>query len=185
VLSFLSKIPGEELETFVHLMLRGLVPKDKLMASIGSDKVDHTHYLTENWMKIWYSTTLDVVQNHLSTEDYLNIPSDRQIGFLFLLEQGIKILGFNFTVFIPILNGVVISLMTACLSVTASNSTDGGDSQDEEVDEDVVSEHGEDDEPTSKVSHSDHGSQVRTMCLRRLSGLLSPLLSLSPPPLTI
>jgi hypothetical protein len=166
VLSFLSKLPGEELETFVHLMLRGLVPKEKLMTCILSEKVDHTHYLSENWMTVWYGTTLDVVQNHLSVDDYLKVPSDRQIGFLFLLEQGIKILGFNFSNYIPILNQVVISLMTACLSLT---TTDDDNESVEDGPDDALSDHDNEGEITSRAT-SDHGGQVRAMCLRRLSG---------------
>lgn len=163
MLSFLAKIPGEELNTFVHLMLRGLVPKEKLMTFIGTEKIDQSNYLNENWMSVWHSTLINVVRYHLSNEDYLEIPSDRQIGFLFLLEQMVKILGFNFTEYIPIFNQVVISLITSCLA--SPTETTESHSSEEDLSDDER-------EGSNKMKMtSAHASQVRAMCLRRLSGI--------------
>jgi hypothetical protein len=151
-------------------MLRGFVPQDKWMSFIGSEKIDHSNYLSEHWMTLWHSTLLDVIQNHLSVEDYRMIPCDRQIGFLFLLEQEIKILGFNFSDYIPLLSQIVISLMTSSISLQTEEES--------EIDEtfegdDVVSEHDAEEETSVKEMSSGYRSQVRAMCLKRLSGIFN------------
>jgi hypothetical protein len=157
-------------------MLRGFVPQDKWTSFIGSEKIDHSNYLSENWMSLWHSTLLDVIQNHLSVDDYRGIPCDRQIGFLFLLEQEIKILGFNFSEYIPLLSQIVISMMSSSISL----KTDEESGIDETLEGDeVLSEHEGDAEETNlNEMSSGYGSQVRAMCLKRLSGNLIQSLSL-------
>lgn len=146
-------------------MLRGFVPKHKWTSFISSEKIDHSNYLSENWMSIWHSTLLDVIQNHLSIDDFRVIPCDRQIGFLFLLEQEIKILGFNFSDYIPLLGRIVISMMTSSISQIDEESGANINFEDDAPSEDEV-----EGETNLNEMNSGYGSQVRAMCLKRLSG---------------
>lgn len=155
-------LPENELSTLIHLMVRGLVSNHKLLTFIENHQIKQSDYLSENWLFNWHSTLIEILQNHICKDDYLKIPYDRQIGFLFLLEQCIKILGFNLTPNVPIL----IRVLTSMLSSTLSLPDDTPEQQDSDDGENFVDT--TDDKTFEQISHL---SQIRTMCFRRLSGM--------------
>ncbi|CAE7481523.1 unnamed protein product, partial [Symbiodinium microadriaticum] len=187
VLSFLSKLPGEELEPFVHMMVRGVVPKDRLVAlscahddqaeSCVTGRGNLTLRLEEEERaktSEWQGGVADLILTGLSDEDLRGVMWERQIGFLHLLEQTIKQVGFGLTNYVPIFNEMLCLLLRAAQRSGQAHgaATDRLDEDEADLaggDEDSISgchDHGSDVQAVVAVQ----SSRVRLMCMKRLTG---------------
>lgn len=127
-MSFFSKLPGEELDTLVHLMLRGVVPRVKMEAlaaseniATGSRRGEKTASLPvheEERIKLsaWHASVIDLILTNISASDLNGVIWERQIGFLYLLEQAIKLIGFGMTNYVHIFNHMISLLLSAAHS---------------------------------------------------------------------
>lgn len=105
ILTFLGLLPGEEMEMFLHLMIRGIIPKENMMA-IAS--LDNDSSNSNSWNIVVENMLLA-----LSPEFMLTVPFERQIGFLHVIGYAIKICGFNFTSYVHILNKLLSSMLVS------------------------------------------------------------------------
>jgi len=121
--TFLSALPAEELRPFLHLMMRGLVPRsvlDKLTAAYicsqsniiasasatglkngygsgsGSGSSSSVAASRSAWGDTdrWFGSVEEAVLA-LRSPEMASVSWEKQVGFLHLLEHMIKILGFG------------------------------------------------------------------------------------------
>ena len=210
MLSFLSKLPGEELGTFVHLMLRGVVPQERLLSLAGLDNTSvssdrsrsgrsppqmeaEERRLTEAWQ----SAVADLILSSLTVDDMRHVAWERQVGFLYLLEQTVKLVGFGLTPYVPVFNETLGLLLSAAQNTQSTGRAASGTVDEDDVDaDDMTGGDSDADEATSPYDDSGNASdeeaggqqdikaddmdvdaaasvqssRVRTMCMKRLTG---------------
>ena len=176
ILTFLGQLPGEEMETFVHLIIRGVVPKESMLnLALLVDNVD------SNWNSSFEKMLLE-----MPSESLVTVPLERQIGFLHVLEHAVKTCGFNFIRYVHVLCKVVSSMLVATQieSVAANEGINldknmsTSDANDEESEDNITAEtfdkfSSTKDTPVSstRLTHT-QTCKIRTMCLQRLCDLI-------------
>ena len=180
ILTFLGLLPGEEMETFVHLMVRGIIPSENMQSLASS--FENNAACGSSW-----NISVENMLLALAPEFMLTVPFERQIGFLHVIGYAIKLCGFNFASYVHILNKLLSSMLVSSqihsskkstvTEVEDSMSVDDDSSDDEgDVNDDLVdgSDIGDGDEGTPQASISlttlNHSqvARIRTMCLQRL-----------------
>lgn len=177
VLAFLSSLDVTEQVHLVQLMYRTLVPR-AILVSIPPLKTHKTqqggHVTIASQCDSWYAHVQAAI-DALGSADLNSVSWERQTGFLHLLQQVIKILGFSVTRHIPSLCKIVVLMLTNAQSVRG-NLEDEDEVEDKLVDEDAADDFDlvAKDEAAVQTSHSDnsHSLRVRTLCLMRLAELI-------------
>ena len=108
ILSFLSRLLPKEMVHLVHLMLRGVVPPHRLL-QLAQATTAHTTGLSSTYRTqqqvpttiterttAWYAEVQQCAVE-LSVSDVQELSWERQVGFLHLFEQTIKLIGFGAT----------------------------------------------------------------------------------------
>jgi hypothetical protein len=190
-------------------MLRGVVPQDALLAAATalsndpSDASKHTqHRSFIDRSNAWYAAVSTIAQS-MTAREISHVAWERQIGFLHLLEQTVRLLGFGISAQVEVLVKVLLAMLSGSQAGAWKRQHIGGESTDVEVDVDVeVEEEGEvkDEEEEEEVnedamevvkegegqeasmtsSHyrdANQSSKVRSLSLLRLSGEQRTMLS--------
>ena len=145
VLSFLSKFPPQELRHFIYLLIRGIVPRDVLHTAAAKS-------VNMEW-NTWYASTWVLIDG-LPVEN-VGVAWERQMGFLYTIEQCIKVLGFGIQAEMENILMLISKLFqhAQCVRLEA---------------QDVETEEGED------MSHRNvnKAQGIRTLCLQRFTGIM-------------
>jgi hypothetical protein len=168
VLSFFSKLPGAELDTLVNLMLRGVVPREKMEALAASeniatesergDKVATLPVQDDERIKLsaWHASVIDMILTNISATDLRGVMWERQIGFLYLMEQAIKLIGFGMTNYVHIFNHMISLLLAAAHSdthkralISSATGLDSSDDEEADRDDDSVAKASDDEDAVS------------------------------------
>lgn len=194
MLAFLSNLTQEELRHLVHMILRGLMPRQLVLTSTSQ------HAATENphqsfivITEQWYCEIEQVLQR-LQHDDMTEVVWERQVGCLYLLEQAVRVVGFGLTPYVGTLCKIVILLLTHAQSVRSevnrvnNKAHQGADDDaglldhqeeadiddDEEIEVGFGDQDGHGDEETfvfsASIKNSNQSLRVRSMCLLRLAG---------------
>ena len=205
ILSFLSRLLPKETVHLVHLMLRGVVPPHRLL-QLAQTSDAHTMGLTNthrNHQQVpttitdrtsaWY-TEVHQCATELTVSDVQELSWERQVGFLHLFEQTIKLIGFGATAHVGVLLRVVLTMLRGSQSSLWRKSTneasvvdiddelealDADDEDDDDIHErganDDVAASGEESENVvnekrgAHLRHANQASKVRNLALLRLS----------------
>lgn len=187
VLQFLSVLPPEELRWFIYLMVRGLFSSNMnkrllevFFRVMKKSSVAVETDATENFIarsSVWF----DIVENEIlsmSFENMEHIVWEKQISFLHLMENMIKIIGFNMSPFIKHISTLILCMISYAHTWRCSNSAakDIHDVPDTTVDVDMddtaenLEELKEDDYDGINKRILNQTSKVRTLGLLRISG---------------
>jgi hypothetical protein len=193
-------------------MLRGVVPQDALLAAataLSNDPSDaskhpqHRSFIDRS--NAWYAAVSTIAQS-MTTREMSHVAWERQIGFLHLLEQTVRLIGFGISGQVEVLVKVLLAMLSGSQAGAWKRKHPGGESNDMEVDVDVDAEEevedkeevgegddqnegamevvkegeGEGQEVSMTSSHyrdANQSSKVRSLSLLRLSGEQSIMLS--------
>ena len=141
VLAFLSRFEANELETFVHLLLRGILPPR--LASAVAIQVRKSPKI-ELVATVWWRALREHL-SQMSWSDMQSVLAERIIAYLHLNEQLIKVLGHRLDAYADCLYRVIVlSLMRYhCTSLDEGEGI--------------------------SLDLKDQASKVRSLCLLRLS----------------
>lgn len=192
-------------------MLRGVVPQDALLAAATALSLDPLDADTSKPMQhksfidrsnAWYSAVSSIARS-MTAREISSVAWERQIGFLHLLEQTVRLVGFGISAQVEVLVKVLLAMLSGSQAAAWKLRHQGNGITDAEVDVDVdeveiegegneEGEGGEDDdamevvigegededegEAHMKSSHyrdANQSSKVRSLSLLRLSGDLS------------
>jgi U3 small nucleolar RNA-associated protein 20 len=158
ILSFLSGLDASkgELDYFVYMMVRSFIPKDVNMhlSDMGHGNISH------------FRTMIAQVQEYTSVEQVASVPSQRQEGFLNLLSEVVKKLGFDVSEFVP----TFVKLILGILENSESFRKDFSSALMEIEDNDVKINDSHEHELENGASRS---GKIRSMCFLRLSDFMS------------
>jgi hypothetical protein len=185
VLQFLSPLPPDELRWFLHLMVRGLLPihiNDRMIENfsrvVSQDNIRDTH--SSNNFLSRSGTWFEIVEHEILTltgEDMENIVWEKQVAFLYLMENTIKIVGFNISPYIKHLAALIICLVSNANKWRSSHKVsevflDVADRVETEV-EDFNDDTDDIEEDTEGISKRimNQTSKVRTFALLRIAGM--------------
>jgi hypothetical protein len=195
VLSFIAKMDGVYAKHILYLMIRGILldyidlKQDKADASESKAVQD---YLADGFSKV-YSHVME--KGHTNQQTFSKVSWERFQGFLFLLQPVISILGFRLTKYVPVLEEIMIQILTLSHSSreksledlrsteeehneTNEDQTDDIDANgdgEEESDEDEEGDHEHDHKLSTEVvatmKTAKHASAARTLVLLRFAGI--------------
>ena len=148
MLSFLNKFPPQELRHFIYLLVRGIIPRDVFHDCASK-------YVNVDW-DTWYAS-MWVLLDGLSAQN-IGVAWDRQMGFLYTLEQCIKVLGFGITGEMENILMLVSKLFKHAQSVREN-------AQEQETDMDVDM-----DDADFQARNVNKAQAIRTLCLQRFTG---------------
>eukprot|EP01034_Spumella_vulgaris_P023353 gene23353-29566_t len=186
-LAFLSKMERHETRHLLQLMLRGVLPSALLNANAMLNVETDVRKLEamSNSVKLteWYAV-VDGVLRGLTPECLKAVPWERQVGFLHLLEQVVKIVGFGLTDHVQQMHAIVLHMvvhaqntrvetcqLAAEQAVMLAENEEGVDEDDEDEEE----EDREDHKPSglaAQYKNASQSSRVRTLCLLRVSEMI-------------
>lgn len=192
-------------------MLRGVVPQDALLAAATALSLDPLDADTSKPMQhksfidrsnAWYSAVSSIARS-MTAREISSVAWERQIGFLHLLEQTVRLVGFGISTQVEVLVKVLLAILSGSQAAAWKLRHQGNGVTDAEVDVDVdvdevegEAEVGEDEDAMEEVKGEDEGerededggeahmksshyrdanqsSKVRSLSLLRLSGKLS------------
>ena len=192
-------------------MLRGVVPQDALLAAataLSNDPLDASkHTLHRSFIdrsNAWYAAVSTIALS-MTAREISHVAWERQIGFLHLLEQAVRLIGFGISAQVEVLVKVLLAMLSGSQVGAWKRKQQSGESADMEVDADVEEEgegkeegeedvnedsmevvkgegegEGEGEEKSMTSSHyrdANQSSKVRSLSLLRLSGEQSIMLS--------
>lgn len=153
ILSFLSRLPPDETCHLTHLMLRGVVPQDALLAAATALSLDplaadtsssrpmqHKSFLDRS--NAWYSAVSSVARS-MTAREISSVAWERQIGFLHLLEQTVRLVGFGISAQVEVLVKVLLAMLSGSQAGAWKLRHQGNGISDAEVDVDVDEVEGE------------------------------------------
>jgi len=158
ILSFLSGLDASEgeLDYFVYMMVRSFIPKNVNMNLSETGHGSNSHV----------RNMITQVQECTSTEQVASIPMQRQEGFLNLLSEVVKKLGFGVAEFVPIFVKLILGILAYSESLRKKSNIA---SLDMEIDD---TERNNDDDKQLEGGGNRSG-KLRSMCFLRLSDLMS------------
>lgn len=180
-------------------MLRGVLPQAALRTaaealSTGSegDTVRSAHTSLTDRSARWYSAVTQIAES-MTVNEIGEVAWERQIGFLHLLEQTVRLVGFGVTEHVGVLLKVVLAMLSgsqtgawrARNSIKDTTHTHAvvevdQEGEGDEVEDDEMGVEGEDTAAEGSVaSHYrdvNQASKVRSLSLLRLSGVSHSLL---------
>ena len=173
VLAFVSKMEPVEMRHLLQLMLRGIVPPEKLLAQI-TVPAPGTTILANITSEEWYDT-IDKIVQEVGANELDNIAWERQIGFLHLLQPIIRILGFGVTAYVPIIHKVVLTMLNHAQNIRAKSSEataveEDSDDEDEENAHDHAATKG--DLAARRRRDEVQALRVRSLCLLRIAEMI-------------
>eukprot|EP01038_Epipyxis_sp_PR26KG_P008131 gene8131-11009_t len=185
VLSFLSNLTGEELKHLIFLMIRGIIPNKRYIEiSTSTDKrvIDKATCMTySEHLTVWYQD-VETLTHSLTTSDVKLLSWERQVGFLFLCEQVIKLLGHSVKKYMPIITKLILLMLehsheTRVSSIEYFKHSNTEIVKNEPIDHDTDSEEDEDqvekDESKTTFKAASQSTRVRSLCLLRIGELIS------------
>jgi hypothetical protein len=124
-------------------MLRGVVPQDALLAAATalsndpSDASKHTqHRSFIDRSNAWYAAVSTIAQS-MTAREISHVAWERQIGFLHLLEQTVRLIGFGISAQVEVLVKVLLAMLSGSQAGAWKRKHLGGESTDMEVEVDV------------------------------------------------
>ena len=129
------------------------MPQDALLAAataLSNDPSDASkHNLHRSFIdrsNAWYAAVSTIAQS-MTAREISHVAWERQIGFLHLLEQTVRLIGFGISAQVEVLVKVLLAMLSGSQAGAWKRKHLGGESTDVEVDMDVdVEEEGEDKE---------------------------------------
>jgi hypothetical protein len=171
-------------------MLRGMVPQHTLIETakrniVRSDDNSQERDRMAEWLDKLFSLVAEIY-NSTASGAILQVVWERQIGYLHLLEQIVKVMGFSVTNYVNIFVNLLLSMLVSSTQI-ASTSNDVTHADNDEDDHEAEEEnHGLDeneddddmaidtsliDNQSSKLRDANQSTKVRAMCVRRLAGM--------------
>lgn len=171
-----------ELRHVVQLMFRGILPQSALV-NISVDlspnvieskmKTSKTSATLTAYYEVWYNAVDDVIFT-LKHEALREVVWERQIGFLFLLDQFVRVLGFALTPYIEGILNILSCMIKYIQYLKQCNKSEEvltvTSQDDNNVIEEVDDELAYFDEYDLSQYNNTNASRVRTMCFLRLAG---------------
>jgi len=176
VLSFISHLQGDELRHFMHLMMRGIVPRESTMNE--DPKGDHIELRSS--LVNQYDVVEKIVMN-ISPGDITSIAWERQVGFLHVLEHVVKVIGFNaknhIQHFIKLVKTFMANAETLKKQLISESEKDIKEEEEADVDEIPDNDDDNDDDNENEKSninlkHNNLIIKIRTMCINRLAEMV-------------
>jgi len=167
VLTFLNTLSSNEHVYFMQLMFRGMIPIRRQMEnSIVCEFLSETT-LTE-YFSPWFTHIDELIEN-LNDQDIKYIPFERQMGFLYLLEDVVNIIGYGVASYVP----KFFKAILCCLHFAQSSRNENLLSM--AVEENNENEGGGElasDAEACNVNQNASTSlfKIRTLCLLRIGG---------------
>lgn len=153
VLTFLCQVQGEDLVTFIHLVLRGILSsnswREKALEFRAAATTDISFRNTA-WWKLCQESALT-----LSAEDIEGVSVERRVAFLRFVDHLIRVLGHRLDGYVGLFVHVIVVFLRSC----QTRSTDASD---------AVSEADEAEEPSAGEAKG-QPSKLRPMCLQLLT----------------
>ena len=170
VLAFVSKMQPVEMRHLLQLMLRGIVPSEKISAQITVPAPGTTTVSTVTTEQ-WYDIIDSLVQS-LEAEELDHIAWERQIGFLHLLQPIIRILGFGITSYVPIIHKVVLIMLNHAQNIRAKNSEVGAGEIESDDEDEEHEQHVKEDGLQRRRRDEVQALRVRSLCLLRIAEMI-------------
>ena len=179
MLTFVSKLAEGEMRHMLQLMLRGIVPADRLNAASSATGIiiataDNN---TSSAAARWYDF-VDTVVRSLDANELDSVAWERQIGFLHLLQPVVRILGFSITSYVPVLHRVMLVILNHAQNCRTRNAGSTGDAAAKDAEPVNVDEDDDNDEDDNKEAvalkwrDETQALRVRSLCLLRIAGML-------------
>ena len=132
-------------------MLRGVVPQDALLAAataLSLDPLDadtsrpmqHKSFLDRS--NAWYSAVSSIARS-MTAREISSVAWERQIGFLHLLEQTVRLVGFGISAQVEVLVKVLLAMLSGSQAGAWKLRHQGNGISDAEVDVDIDEVEGE------------------------------------------
>jgi U3 small nucleolar RNA-associated protein 20 len=182
ILSFLSPLSPDELSHFINWMIRGLIPPSKV---ISVDLNLNPTVLEKRWksqsgvesltITAYYQSFYELqgsIQDLLQAEDMKSIPWERQIGFLYLLESMVKIIGHGLSMHMPRLINMLTSILHHAHILKQNQENDDQNDDDDDDDDDDINSEAAADKNQDKSRDSREASRIRTMCIQRIAEIV-------------
>ena len=200
ILSYFSSLEPADLRYLFHFTVQSLLPSAQLLtithpssAVTISDMKSSILYmshvdLSSSWMErveqMFFTTAARLPLIELPTDhssDELAMSWERQLGYLHLLEQIIRVVGFRVTTYVPYMTSIVLQLLKYSLHFRKADLGVVNDAVADDPDVgDYDEEKDEDDEEVKSTATSksrahrlrslNQSARVRSLCLLRLSG---------------
>ena len=171
VLTFLSSLELSEQMHLVQLIYRTIIPKDQLMEIAVSSQGQERDVSLAQQHSVWYQAAQHLLMA-LTSGDMQQISWERQSGFLHLLQQIIRILGFSVAQHVPVFAKLVIIMLTNAQAVRGGIESDAKEADLDDDDDDLEDNDVEMHRASTSHSHIAQSVRVRTLCLSRLSELV-------------
>lgn len=156
-------------ENLMNLAIKNTLSWENTDANISNS--------TESSDMLWCDTIFNVVHELFSSNTHTMLKTvswERQVGFLHLLEQIVKIMGFTVTSYVELFSKLILCILanaTSAVSVSAEV---------EQIDEYKIEEEEENDDEGDVAAMTDprqrivnQSTKVRALCLKRLSELVT------------
>lgn len=158
IISFLGGLDAAngELDYFVYMMVRPFISK--------SVDMDITGISCENW-NIHFPKMIQQVLFLTSVEEISKVPTQRLEGFLNLLQEVVKKLGFGVVKFVPVFVKIILCILEHMESLRRMPNKDQERPLKEDIDEVK--------EETKQESGPNRGGKIRSLCFLRLSDIMS------------
>lgn len=159
ILSFLSGLDASEgeLDYFVYMMVRSFIPKN-----VNMNLSETGHGSNSQIRKM-----ITQVQECVSIEQVASIPMQRQEGFLNLLSEVVKKLGFGVAEFVPIFVKLILGILAYSESLRKQSNVASLDMDIDDTERNI------DYDKQLEGGGGNKSGKLRSMCFLRLSDLMS------------
>lgn len=188
-MTFLGNVESNELRFFIHAAVQGLLPSTAILPPIkqlqiemnaGSER-DSVKYRTLPQLSSSWIDTVESVITEMQSKDFSSVSWERQLGFLHLLEQMIRVVGFTATPYVSLVYKIVVNLLEMTTIVSGEGQTsepllqdpiDENDIEDEDGDEmhQETTNESKKESKRSELRSRNQASKVRSLSLLRLAG---------------
>lgn len=182
-LAFFSCLSSDELKPFVCLMLRGVLPPSAHTTNFEPSFLPTvTKGRSKLSMSLWQDRILLQIPNIIDSSVFSVVLLERQIGFLHLLGQAVKILGLRLTPYASIIFKIVLMILEHSNSLREEKIRDRRERlKDNEMTEnaaevDPVEGDVEDEQEVDSIADVEQSKdflssgRVRSLCLLRVVG---------------
>lgn len=215
-MAFMTNLAPRDLRHLVHLMLRGTIPKylqlaavatrdplrltgEKSSSGLSLPAIDSARWLTMAEVSSEWHDSVEELVRDMSAENMADVAWERQVGFLHLMEDMVKIIGLGVKDYVGIMFRTVTLMLSYAQHVRSSimatsriallaedgSTKEKTDTYSLSVDmeiEDNEDAHDEDEEVgdeenqsatfifSQEIKDANQSVRVRSLCLLRLSG---------------
>ncbi len=173
-MTFLSLLPANEIEDFIYLVFRGIIPKAILINSAVQQFVGRQKIVLKNTERVdrayelqWFNQVKHLIRK-LTVEDVMEIASERQVGYLHFVESMVHQLGFQISDYIELMGDLIMLML---LSTTVERpSRHSGVLFDNETDDTLPGDDAESElDETAGLQSKDQKEVANNLKIRKLS----------------